>query len=359
MIKKIFTALILAVIYGFLNYWTLDLRLPGAAAEVSFRPQILIPLLGGFLMGPLWGFIIGGAGNFIGDWLGNVSSIYWMFSLGNGIMGAIMGIPILLRGRSGIKVESGSDFSCLLLLIIASNIIGIGTGFFIYNQICADSLAQLTWLFFHPILVSNIIVGYVLFPPVLFTLKGISGTFDIKLCISQLYLIIFVTASVVYATYMTGFHSIQTDINNLSLSRTEDIFLNIFRFGGTIGITVAVLSIGLSFFLTGGLLRPIRRLMDSAEKLKRGDISQIDTKSFPAGNDPLGKLSQIFLEAVDNVRIREDKLRSEIERLQVVINRDQEDKQVQEITESDYFMVLREKSRHLRDMKDRKKHEEK
>ncbi|RJR36863.1 MAG: HAMP domain-containing protein [Desulfobacteraceae bacterium] len=354
-VKKLGWALLLGAAYAALNYLTLGLTLPGSALVVSVRPQVVIPILGGFLMGPLHGFVIGCAGNLMGDWLCGMGFVYWPFSLGNGLMGAL---PGTLRVYGVTRVDSVQRFSMLLLSVVAGNVIGIGLGMIIYNTLCEDSLRQLTWLFFHPIIVVNLIVSFILVPPLLYLFRRMPLSFDIRLSGSLYYLLlaivlplILMLSSMNYAALSSGLEGIIPAENIAKL--LDGFTLDIFRYGGTIAIAAILAAVGLTFWLIQHLLSPIRSLIRAARQLKDGRLDGIDLDLLAARQDEFGKLAQVFQEAVDQVREREERLRQAIQELRVEINREQEAKQVNEITESEYFRSLSRRSQSLRARRDK------
>jgi two-component system cell cycle response regulator len=64
--------------------------------------------------------------------------------------------------------------------------------------------------------------------------------------------------------------------------------------------------------------------------------------------DALGQLARTFLRMAGEVRAREERLRHEVSELRIVIDRERQEKQVAEITESDYFQALRGRAADLR-----------
>ena len=69
-------------------------------------------------------------------------------------------------GRSGSgRIESVGGFARLLLVLAGGNALSIGLGLATYNLLVPDSLQQLTWSFFHPIVVSNILMSFLFVPP--------------------------------------------------------------------------------------------------------------------------------------------------------------------------------------------------
>ena len=349
-VKALAAALLMAGVYGGLNHLTLGWHLPGAAAVVSIRPQIVVPLLTGFLAGPLAGFVAGGVGNLLGDGLCGWGLSYWPFSLGNGLMGALMGLLPLAGAR---RIETVGHFSLLLLALAGGNALCIGTGLVIYNRISPDSLQQLTWAFFHPIVVSNILMSFVLVPPLLFAMKRLTATFDLRLCASLFYLLILVVIPLIHVVNVKDYRGLREGLAGVLGPDALDVLmaqiaLADFRVGGTIGIGALLASLAAAFFLVQFVSRPVRVLLRAATLLKEGRLDQIRLEGLARKHDELGRLAEVFEEAVEQVRQREAALQLAIQRLQVDINREQEVKQVSEITETDYFRALRRKSMELR-----------
>lgn len=354
-LKTAAAALLLAGVYGGLNHLTLGWHLPGASSAVSIRPQIVVPLLAGFLMGPLTGFIVGGAGNLLGDWLCGWGFGFWPFSMGNALMGALMGLLPLAGVR---RIETVGHFALLLLALAGGNALCIGTGVVVFNRLSPDSLQQLTWTFFHPIVVSNILMSFVLVPPLLLAKKRLSATFDLRLCASLFYLLILVVIPLIYAVNVKDYRGFREGLAGvMSPEALEALMVQIaladFRVGGTIGICALLASLAAAFFLIQFVSRPVRALLRAATLLKEGRLEEIRLGGLARKNDELGRLAQVFEEAVEQVRQREKALQRAIQKLQVDINREQEAKQVSEITETDYFRTLRRKSMELRARKKR------
>ncbi len=356
---KLGIAVFLGVLYGLLNTLTLGLRLPGSAAVIAVRPQIVIPLLGGFLMGPVHGFLIGFGGNLLADWLTGFGFVYWPFSIANGLIGAL---PGFLHTRGMRRVDSVSQFSQLLLAIVAGNIFGVGLGMILFRIAAADSMQHLTWAFFHPIIVSNVILGFLLMPPILFLFKRMSATFDIRLCASLMYLLMMVVIAVIPVLNAMNGRALHAELAGLMpeeqfAKHCEMMALNNFRYGGSIGIAAILASIGTAFLLIQHLARPIRSLTRAADQLKEGRLDEIRLESLADRQDDFGRLARVFDEAVSRVKAREESLRQALRELRLDIDREQEERQVNEITETEYFRSLRRRSLELRARKDRHGHE--
>jgi len=356
---KLGIAVLLGVLYGLLNTLTLGLRLPGSAAVIAVRPQIVIPLLGGFLMGPVHGFLVGFGGNLLADWLTGFGFVYWPFSIANGLIGAL---PGFLHTRGMRRVDSVSQFSQLLLAIVAGNIFGVGLGMILFKMAAADSVQHLTWAFFHPIIVSNVILGFVLMPPLLFLFRRMSATFDIRLCVSLMYLLMMVVIAVILLLNAMNGRALHAELAGLMpeeqlAKHCEMMALNNFRYGGSLGIAAILASVGAAFLLIRHLARPISSLTRAADQLKEGRFDEVRLESLTRRQDGFGRLARVLDEAVAQVRTREESLRQALRELRLEINREQEERQVNEITETEYFRSLRHRSLELRARKDRHGHE--
>jgi uncharacterized membrane protein len=87
-----------AALYGVLS-WLFNgtvFAVP-SVSQVALRPGIAIPILFGYLFGPVVGFFTGLVGNTIGDLLSGWVSPQW--SLGNGLIGLIAGMVMLFGDK--------------------------------------------------------------------------------------------------------------------------------------------------------------------------------------------------------------------------------------------------------------------
>ncbi len=87
-----------AALYGVLSWiFNSSIVVVPSVSQVAFRPAIAIPVLFGYLFGPVVGFFTGAIGNTIGDMLSGWISPQW--SIGNGLVGFIAGLVFLLGDR--------------------------------------------------------------------------------------------------------------------------------------------------------------------------------------------------------------------------------------------------------------------
>lgn len=353
--NKLALMLLSAAGYALLNHLTYGYRLPGAFEVIAVRPQIVLPLLGGFLLGPVHGFFIGFTGNLFGDWLCGLGFRFWTFSVGNGIMGALPGVLYVAGVR---RVETVVHFMLVLLSVTLGNVLGMGLGVVGYNQLTGDAMDALTWGFFQPIIVSNVLLGFILIPPVLYAMKRLVASFDVRLGLSLFYLLIGIILLLLYFLGITDYHLLNTKLGEILTAEARREFLaailmNDFQIGGSIGIGVIIAGVAMTLLLLQYLLKPVRELIRAAQLLKDGQLERIDLSDLKGKSDEFGKLAQVFDDAVAQVQKREESLRDVIVKLRVEINQEQEARQVREITETDYFRSLQSRAHVLRKRKEK------
>jgi energy-coupling factor transport system substrate-specific component len=147
-----------AALYAGVSYATNSLQLPGAS-NISLRPGIVIPVFFGVVFGPWVGLFTGAVGNLINDLL--TGPIYWNWDLGNGIIGFVAGMAMLItwgRYRSPRNIVIAEVFGVLGIIV--------GLGFAAYTDIWVSALtpAAATITEFVPATIPDIILSLILLP---------------------------------------------------------------------------------------------------------------------------------------------------------------------------------------------------
>lgn len=110
-----------------------------------------------------------------------------------------------------------------------------------------------------------------------------------------------------------------------------------------VGIFAAV------FLISTTITNPLRRIAGAARALERGEQFQPERLArVTRGRDELGQLARVFSQMAIQVQAREQKLKQEVAQLRIEIDQVKKARQVAEITETDYFLRLREKAREIR-----------
>ncbi len=86
-----------------------------SVSQVALRPAIAIPILFGYLFGPVVGFFTGAVGNTIGDMLSGWVSPQWSF--GNGLVGLIAGMVMLFGDKK-------RSLNTVMIIGIAGGLLG-------------------------------------------------------------------------------------------------------------------------------------------------------------------------------------------------------------------------------------------
>jgi energy-coupling factor transport system substrate-specific component len=156
--REVVFAAIGAALYAVLSIATNFLQLP-AAANVSFRPAIAIPMFFGVAFGPIVGFITGFLGNIISDLISGYGFWPW-WDLGNGILGLVPGLihPLI------VNFKTAKD----ILLAEAGVVVGAAIGMFVasVSEIWVSGINFATSMAtnFAPAFISDIINGLILVP---------------------------------------------------------------------------------------------------------------------------------------------------------------------------------------------------
>lgn len=111
---------------------------------------------------------------------------------------------------------------------------------------------------------------------------------------------------------------------------------------GTIAATIAIL-------LARSIANPIRALTKAAKALVEQD--EIDTQQLAEASrsqDDIGQLTHVFLQMIDEVNAREQKLKQKLIELNVEIDEVKKARQVAEIVQTDYFQEIQKKARKLK-----------
>ena len=120
----------------------------------------------------------------------------------------------------------------------------------------------------------------------------------------------------------------------------------------TVGVlTLVVLMVGLavSAISSKKITAPITNLTDAAHRVARGDYSHVEElRVISQRTDELGTMGKVFLNMVQAVEKREQDLQHQVKTLKVKIDRNKQHADLEKITGSDYFRMLKEKAGDLR-----------
>lgn len=98
------------------------------------------------------------------------------------------------------------------------------------------------------------------------------------------------------------------------------------------------------------IVQPVQRLAGVAQALTMGteNVDPAALKDVAESTDELGQLARVFQKMSQEVKVREESLKLQVQELRIEIDETKKAQQVAEIVETDYFRDLQEKARDLR-----------
>jgi len=150
--------------------------------------------------------------------------------------------------------------------------------------------------------------------------------------------------AVTITAFASDFHQAATELGTeltQELQKTVGISL-LSLFLTAIFITI------IGWLLARNIAQPIRDITRVAEQVSQGDYSQDISRIIGHRADEFTELAEAFNFMVAKVEAREFKLRQQVEELKIEIDLARKERQVAEITETDYFRRLRETARQMR-----------
>ncbi|MBN2386676.1 MAG: ECF transporter S component [Anaerolineales bacterium] len=360
--RELIATVLGALLYCAITWFTSFAKL-GGSLDIELRPAIVIPIIFGFMYGPVAGFLVGTLGNLLGDYL-LWDGVWWQWSVGNGIMGLVPGL-YALRWRSYFSLKEQ-----LIAFLVSLVGIVLGMGFAAYSTIfiCQEAsagswLAQIqagqilancskipitasdSWAAFQPAVKVNAVNTLILQPILLFNIARL----DLRSInwlgsglLRRLLLAVIVSAALPIA--LLGFFLSQQfsgqegDTESVLPKLIATIVL-------TLLFTVANASL-VAQTLTSNLLR----LTGAARNMENGELKdeQINELMKENNQDEIGNLSRVFGRMAREVIEREKVLRKQVEQLRIEIDLVKKSKQVEEVISSDFFQELKVKSQAIR-----------
>jgi len=267
----------------------LQVHFPGIS-DADLRPQIVLICLAGYFFGPITGFLVGFLGNACSDLLLGYGSGYLLsWSVGNGIMGMIMGFK---KYRNLLKLDKISHLLTLAIMVIIANIAFVLYASFVYSILNPSVTLEMSLKYYLlPVLNSNMIASLLLFPAILLFLGRLRMNLPIKIALSTFYaiaLLLHIVWFVNRASFdITGF---------VSLSGTDvaggNRFVEAFNVWSTMLICLLLSSYLLSMFISGKITRPIIELDRTVHYLLQSEVNMSESfEKLTKREDEVGLLS--------------------------------------------------------------------
>lgn len=344
--------LFFALLTGLLNRLLGGLLLPGADF-ISFRPQLVIPVLFSLIVSPWVGGLIAMLGNFFGDYLLGYDLMFWHYSLANFLIGFIPG-TVVWMGIKGIRKVN--EFVTVLLFVFIGNAVPLFLGFAAQVMLYEGHTLLFTLqTFYIPAVISNTYTLMLLVPPLLMLFKYIKMNIETRTMFVFFFLsmvVLSVVAGVVFVSQQQGIGAIPKAAYTEEVAAIfQGVVIGMFRWIGLALLLIVILSGGVGYFFSKKYLQPINKLTEAATDLKMGAWQENKKIEIGTGDDEVRHLTELFNSMATAVVKREALMSREIERLKLSIDKKKEEKIVGEITETDFFKQLEERSLALKKKK--------
>jgi DNA repair ATPase RecN len=96
-------------------------------------------------------------------------------------------------------------------------------------------------------------------------------------------------------------------------------------------------------------IEQVGHIAKAAAEVESGSFELDGLGPVAERDDSLGQLARVFQKMAREVYAREERLKQQVQKLQITIDDVKKDRQVAEITETEYFKSLRDKADRLRE----------
>ena len=103
-----------------------------------------------------------------------------------------------------------------------------------------------------------------------------------------------------------------------------------------------------AFVITWSIVKPVRTLILAARSLVKDEFNPDSLRKVARSKDDIGELARVFLDLAQEVESREQSLRQQVSQLQIEIDEGKKERQVAEVTNTDYFQELQDKAKEMK-----------
>ena len=137
------------------------------------------------------------------------------------------------------------------------------------------------------------------------------------------------------------------ELTTNAFSELNDLILVTAAYSLAAVVPLLIISI---FIISGAIVRPIKAISGAARILEEeGSIFEPESlDKVSKRGDELGQLSRVFTRMAIEVQAREARLKAQVEELKIEIDIAKQQRQVEEITETDFFQNLQSQAKEVR-----------
>ncbi|MBN2547784.1 MAG: HAMP domain-containing protein [Anaerolineales bacterium] len=108
-------------------------------------------------------------------------------------------------------------------------------------------------------------------------------------------------------------------------------------------VAIGMLALGIALYLAWSISRPIKQITAAAEAVELEQYDDHPLTNTASRRDELGQLARTFQRMAEQVQAREERLKEQVQELRIEIDESKKQRQVEEITETEYFRQLQQK----------------
>ena len=348
-----------SLLYGGTAWVTNSFPMP-VGVEISLRPGVAVPLFFGFAFGPIVGFVTGIGGNLLGDyssgWLPSppetstgdpvadfilTYSVSWQ--LGNGLIGLIPGLYALAAHRYRTPRQQLRALGVTVLAVV----VGIGFASLVSMAFTpgATLLPTITQTFL-PVTWSNLFNAAIVVPLLLFNYERLdlrSVEWTRSGLLQRIVLAILISA--LLPVLLLGLFLTQQAGTSGAANTVEITVKLLFTTVATLLLAVSNASL-----VALSISRPLLKLTAAAEDMEANKFTTEQAAALrdAEGEDEVSHLSRLFGKMAAEVVRREQTLRQEVQQLRIEIDVHKKQREVNEVTENEYFRELQTRVREMR-----------
>lgn len=118
--------------------------------------------------------------------------------------------------------------------------------------------------------------------------------------------------------------------------------------GSLIGVIFFVIMSAVVTLLARQIVRPITTITTAAAAVEAGTFEPADLDQLATRGDEFGQLARVFQTMAREVYAREERLKQQLQVLKIEIDQGKKERQVSDITESEFFQDLQARARSMR-----------
>jgi HAMP domain-containing protein len=217
------------------------------------------------------------------------------------------------------------------------------------------------WSYFLSALLSNVYMALLFLTPLLLLVDKIRLTLETRIALCIFYLLLLASMAVSILAGVISSHTLTGLLPSLvgysKAAHLQEVFdITMVRLAGLTTLTILFIGLFVSVLFTRKVLGPVVGITRAATDISNGCYNTSSLNPLEKRGDELGNLARVFVDMARQVAVREKRLNQRIQDLEIVIDRQEEQQRIAEVTESDYFKNLEAQAQAMRRRKGRKRH---